>query len=171
VPVHVLPNALHAFGQLVAASMHHPLLQSLEFTGVTRPLESLQSQNQFPQSSAVLQATFVAPLGLLGSLVLGPDSDSVGSDSCVGDDDDGCFELPPGDFDEELVVGVSEPPEHATRQATRPKEKRIEKGFMAARMCNREASAFDGLFPLRRCAMAQWASSLAPPWRYVRSTC
>jgi hypothetical protein len=58
-----LPNALHAFGQLYAASMHQPSMQLREFTGDTRPLESLQSQNQFPQSSAVVHATLVAPLG------------------------------------------------------------------------------------------------------------
>lgn len=45
-PVHVLPNALQALGQLVAASMHQPFLQLRELTGETRPLESLQSQNQ-----------------------------------------------------------------------------------------------------------------------------
>jgi hypothetical protein len=170
VPVHVLPNALHALGQLVAASMHQPLLQSRELTGVTRPLESLQSQNQLPQSSAVLHATLVAPLGLLGSPVLGSGSDSVGLVSSVGDDDDGCFELEPlGDFEDEPVVGVlSGPPEHATTQATRPSEKRIEKGFMAARVCNDEASAFSAVFRGRRCAVAQGASRLAPAWRYRR---
>jgi hypothetical protein len=46
VPVHVFPKAEHALGQLVFASMHQPSLQLREFTGVTLPAESLQSQNQ-----------------------------------------------------------------------------------------------------------------------------
>jgi hypothetical protein len=45
-PVHVLPNAEHADGHDVAASMHQPFLQLRELTGVTSPFEALQSQNQ-----------------------------------------------------------------------------------------------------------------------------
>lgn len=40
-------------------------MQFAEFTGLTSPLESLQSQNQYPQSSSDWHVTFVAPEGLL----------------------------------------------------------------------------------------------------------
>lgn len=132
---------MHADGHAVAASMHQPLSHVRALTGETRPLASSQSQNQLPQSSVVWHATFVAPLGLLG-----PEGwlDSVGSDSSVGDDVPDVERPPPPEEEEEEedeVPGVgSLPPEHATRRAPSPAEKNIEKGFMTAPMCNREAT-------------------------------
>lgn len=155
--------------------MHHPLLQSAELTGEMRPLESLQSQNQLPQSSAVLHATFVAPLGLLGPLGVGPElsssgADSVASDSSVGDDDDGRFELLPPEDDEEDDVPVSGPPEQATTKATRPAEKRYEKAFMAAASATARPPANARDFRRSSRAVAQRAprhgARLAPGWRY-----
>jgi hypothetical protein len=128
--------------------MHQPLLQVRALTGEMRPPESLQSQNQLPQSSVVVHATLVAPLGLLGPDGAGPD-DSVGLDSSVGDDEP--LEPPPPDEEEEEVGPVvSAPPEHATR---RPARKRIERGFMAAPVCNPKATRDSPRF--------------SHPWRYV----
>lgn len=141
--------------------MHQPLLHVRAFTGETRPLVSSQSQNQLPQSSVVSHATDVAPLGLLG---LDGVLVSVGSDSSVGEEERSDAERPPPpeDEEEEVLGVVSGPPEHATRRATA--ENRIEKGFMAARPCNREAT--------HECLdfQASWRNArpaLAPPWRYM----
>lgn len=137
--------------------MHQPLLQVRAFTGETRPLVSSQSQNQLPQSSVVLHATFVAPLGLLGAgggefeLV-----DSVGSDSSVGVGADDRLEPL-------SVVGVlSGPPEQAT---TTSAKKRVEKGFMAARTCNAGATHDRRSFRGRG---ATCVGRQAPAWRLVR---
>jgi len=68
VPSHVAPNAAHAFGHVLFASRQRPFVQLRALTGGP----SLQSQNQFGQSSPVLHAgpcTLLDPLDPLDPLL------------------------------------------------------------------------------------------------------
>ena len=112
----------------------------------------------------------VEPLEELDELLEVEPFSSVGSSSCdepLLDEDEPLFDEPllPEDEDEEDVVPVSEPPEHATIEAsekTKPAARRCLRAFMAALECERRAmrdpSGFSGSWRKRR-------PRVAPGWR------